>query len=101
MSDVGGLPGVRAAARSAPAWVRAAFDEVVVGAAPLPWGFRNETWLAELADGRRFAASRQVDRPGGPVVLARIASVQPRLIAAGLPVAALVESRSARAHGVL
>jgi len=88
-------------AGSAPAWVRASFDEVVSRAAPLPWGFRNETWLAELADGRRFAATRLTDRRAAAIVLARVAAVQPRLVALGLPIPAIVESRPARAAVVL
>ena len=86
---------------AAPAWVRAAFDEVVIDAAQLPWGFRNETWLAVLADGRRFAASRLVDRRDAAVVAARMAAVQPRLVAAGLPVPALAQPRTTGVRGVL
>jgi aminoglycoside phosphotransferase (APT) family kinase protein len=86
---------------AAPAWVRAAFDEVVIDAAQLPWGFRNETWLAVLADGRRFAASRLVDRRDAAVAPARMSAVQPRLVAAGLPVPAQTEPRPPGVRGVL
>ena len=100
-SDHGRPSGVRPAAHPAPAWVRAAFDEVVIDAAPLPWGFRNETWLAELAGGRRFAASRLVDRRDAAVVAARVVAARRRLVAAGLPVPAFVQPRTAQAGGLL
>jgi hypothetical protein len=101
VGDDGGPSGAGASSRSVPAWVRGAFDEVVIDAAPLRWGFRNETWLAELANGRRFAVSRLVDRAAAAILPARIAAVQPRLVAVGLPVLALVEPDVPRAGGVL
>ncbi|MEO8228615.1 MAG: phosphotransferase [Chloroflexota bacterium] len=94
-------PGSRPLRCSVPPWLRAAFDEVVIDASRNPWGFRNETWLAELADGRRFVATRLADRRAAAVVPARILAVQPRLIAVGLPVPTLAEPRSPRARGVL
>lgn len=100
VDDTGPL-GSSASARSVPPWLRAAFDDVVIDASPSPWGFRNETWLAELADGRRFVATRLSDRRAATVVPARIAAVQPRLIAVGLPVPALTEPRLPPGRGVL
>jgi aminoglycoside phosphotransferase (APT) family kinase protein len=99
--DDPGPPASRPSARSVPPWLRAAFDGVVIDASPSPWGFRNETWLAELGDGRRFVATRLADRRAAAVVAARIVAVRPRLSAVGLPVPALAAPRLRRARGVL
>lgn len=99
--DDAGPPGSWPSAQSVPPWLRAAFGEVVIDASRCPWGFRNETWLAELGDGRRFVATRLADRRAAAVVPARIRAVQPRLTAVGLPVQALAEPGLPRARGVL
>lgn len=100
VADVPSPVGVPSSRRSVPAWLRAAVHEAVTDAVRLPWGFRNETWRVELTDKRQLAVTRLADRRSGPLIPARIAAVQPRLVMAGLPVPA-IESRATRAGTVL
>lgn len=74
----------------APTWLEELFPGSMVAASRLPWGFRNETWKVELADGRRLAVTRLLDRRSAGVTPTLVARVQPRLADAGLPVPALV-----------
>ena len=76
--------------RSIPTWLEDLFPGSMAIASPLPWGFRNESWKVELADGRRLAVTRLLDRRSAGVVPALITAVLPRLADVGLPVPALV-----------
>ena len=74
-----------------PPWVQARFT----GAAPrsaerVAWGFRNETWLVETADGRRLAITRAYDIERGISTQALMSELAPALAAAGVPVPSLV-----------
>jgi phosphotransferase family enzyme len=95
-SEDGGRPGA-----AVPAWLRSAFDEIVVNADPLPWGFRNETWRAELSDGRQYAATRLFEPAAAGTITARVAAVRLRLAGTGLPIPPVAESGTQGGHGIL
>jgi aminoglycoside phosphotransferase (APT) family kinase protein len=68
--------------------LRSIFAGELRDASRLRWSFHNEAWDVALADGRHVAAIRLVARSSADAVRARIDAVRPRLLAAGLPVAA-------------
>jgi hypothetical protein len=77
--DRGGTP-----APTTPGWVAAAGGGTALGARPVRWGFRHETWIVETIDGRVLVVQRRVDRsdPTEPCFRAFRQAVR----AAGLPV---------------
>ena len=76
---------------SVPDWLSEVFGPAARRAERLGWGFRNETWAVRLPDGRRVAATRLADPAVAAILPARIASLRPLLVEAGLPVPAIVE----------
>jgi aminoglycoside phosphotransferase (APT) family kinase protein len=92
----------------APGWLTDLFEpRLVMGVSPLGWGFRNETWKVELADGRRLAVTRLAAAEttdaaeAAEAIVARARLVQPRLVAAGIPAPAVVDLESAAVAGLL
>ena len=71
-------------APTTPGWVAAAGGGIALGARPVRWGFRHETWIVETIDGRVLVVQRRVDRsdPTEP----RFRAVRQAVRAAGLPV---------------
>jgi aminoglycoside phosphotransferase (APT) family kinase protein len=75
-----------------------------MGVSPLGWGFCNETWKVELADGRRLAVTRLAageTTEAAEAIVARVRLVQPRLVAAGIPAPAVVDLESTAGSGLL
>jgi aminoglycoside phosphotransferase (APT) family kinase protein len=86
----------------APRWIVDLFGpERIDDATRLGWGFRNETWKVDLADGRRLAVARLAAGETAASIVALTRLVRPRLLAAGVPVPAVVELGTAAAAGVL
>jgi aminoglycoside phosphotransferase (APT) family kinase protein len=78
--------------RRVPAWLASACRPArVYGASRLGWGFRNETWKVELADGRTLAVTRLADTGAGASVVSLTARIGPALRTAGLPTPAVVD----------
>ena len=69
---------------TAPAWIAAACDGALTGARRAPWGFRHETWLADLFDGRRVAVQRRAD--GSDPLAADARAVRGRVRRTGIDV---------------
>ncbi len=67
-----------------PAWVAGACDARVAAARRARWGFRHETWLADLEDGRRVVVQRRADGSNPEAPDAR--AVRDRVRAAGIAV---------------
>lgn len=86
--DAGVVPGPKP-----PPWLVAMFPSSFDDAAPLRWGFTNESWRVWLADGRQLAVTRLAQARAAGVVPARVAAMGPRLEAVGLP-AVLAAERS-------
>lgn len=76
---------------SVPGWVRSAAGGDAISAEPLPWGFRNETWLVGLPGGRRVVATRYVDPTVGLRLRTLLPAIGPRMAAAGLPIPAVID----------
>jgi aminoglycoside phosphotransferase (APT) family kinase protein len=86
----------------APGWIIELFEPGFVRAvSPLGWGFQNETWKVELADGRPLAVTRIDRAEAAAAVLSLTRLVRPRLVAAGVPVPAVVELGSTVPPGIL
>ena len=77
---------------TAPAWlVDAVGGAAIVAAVRLSWGFSNETWRVETADGLRLTVMRPA-RQDAAAGLRRILTLAgPRLAAAGIPVPEVVD----------
>jgi aminoglycoside phosphotransferase (APT) family kinase protein len=75
---------------SVPPWLTTLFGVDLRGAAPLRWGFHNETWRVRLVDGRTLAATRLADDGTPRHAVTVLAVVGQRLAEAGLPVPSLV-----------
>ena len=87
MTVAGGRPGSRL-----PGWLASALGPTPVDrASRLGWGFRNETWKVELADGRRLAVTRHADAGAAPSIVSLTARIGPALRAADLPTPAIVD----------
>ncbi|MBA2720279.1 MAG: aminoglycoside phosphotransferase family protein [Chloroflexi bacterium] len=69
----------------------------IVLAGQLPWGFRNEVWRVELADGRRLAVTRFADARVAPRIVSLTRDLRPPLEAAGVPVPAVHATDAASA----
>ena len=67
-----------------PGWLTAVVGPVH-GAAPIRWGFTNESWAATTAEGRRLVVTRLADPRSAARLLARGPAVVARLAAAGIP----------------
>jgi aminoglycoside phosphotransferase (APT) family kinase protein len=78
-----------------PGWLASALAPTRLDrASRLGWGFRNETWKVELADGRRLAVTRLVEAASaasGASVVAVTARIGPALREAGLPTPSVVD----------
>jgi aminoglycoside phosphotransferase (APT) family kinase protein len=69
-------------------------DSVVVAAERLAWGFTNESWRVDLADGRRVAVQEFRDPATAARRVALMRALPPRFQAAGLPALPdLIEAR--------
>ena len=71
---------------SVPDWILSATGGDAISAEPLPWGFRNETWLVEMPGSRRVVATRFADPGAGLKLRTLLPAIGPRLAAAGIPI---------------
>jgi aminoglycoside phosphotransferase (APT) family kinase protein len=70
-----------------PDWLTASLPRgSIVAASPLGWGFRNETWRVDLADGRQIVVTRFADPANALALVDRATKLGPRLRAVGIPV---------------
>lgn len=89
------------ASSTPPTWVATLLGSSLVAVSPLRWGFRNESWLATLADGRRLAVTRLVDPRAARDLPSLLSWIQPRMISAGLPVPQFVQLSTPPPRGVI
>ncbi|HUQ77510.1 MAG TPA: aminoglycoside phosphotransferase family protein [Patescibacteria group bacterium] len=79
--------------RAVPSWLAARFAPGQVRTAtPLAWGFRNDTWRVDLADGRPVVACRLADPAAASRIVTLLARVADRFAAAGLPSPAIAQA---------
>jgi aminoglycoside phosphotransferase (APT) family kinase protein len=69
---------------TAPTWVAAACDGALTAARRARWGFRHETWLVDLVDGRRVVIQQRAD--GSDPLAADARAVRGRVRATGIDV---------------
>jgi len=81
-------PETLAPPRGSPPWLVDVFGPRIRSATLLPWGFHNETWRVQLADGRLLAVSRLVDDGGPRLASTSRETVGRRLTMASVPVPA-------------
>jgi aminoglycoside phosphotransferase (APT) family kinase protein len=85
-----------------PGWITDLFEPGLVSAVSrLGWGFRNESWKVELADGQRLAVTRMARAEAAASVVSLTRLVRPRLAAAGVPVPAVLQLGSKVPPGIL
>jgi aminoglycoside phosphotransferase (APT) family kinase protein len=86
---------------AAPGWIIDLLEPVaVVATSRLGWGLHNETWKVELTDGRRLAVTRLASAQAAASRVSMARLVQPRLVAAGIEVPALVDLEATIGAGV-